>query len=323
MFGRHPRLAIDVYLGVEPEGEGESLIEYVPKMKDRLKYAYELASKEAIKAAARYKRDYDLKTRDSHLEPGDRVLVKRLAKQGKCKLADRWEKVPYIVKEQPNSDIPVYVLRREDGQGAQRVLHRNLMLPYMSLLTPNSVEGVAKGPLMKTSPKISADRETELERRITEVSSGSEEEDLNGVATPRGRLRPAAPPFVPRRTEGEWPQEGPDGIAPPEMEAGVPRDTDSGDGEVEDAGGQESTGSDSEGGDETPSQEEMSNPDLGVACPEIRRSSRIRKPPDRYQVTSKGQVVQEAWERKAAFIKQMIGKCDNRVLSKALEFLCT
>ena len=194
------------------------------------------------------------------------------------------------------------------------------MLPYMSLPAPNSVEGVAKGALMKTSPKVSA----ELERRITEVSEEeSEEEDLNGVATSRGRLRPAAPPFVPRRTEGEWPQEGPDGIAPPEMEAGVPRETDSGDGELEDAGGQESTRSDSEGGDETPSQEEMSDPDLGVACPVIRRSSRIRKPPDRYQVTSKGQVVRDSWERKAAFIEQMIGKCDSRVLSKALEFLCT
>ena len=101
VFGRHPRLAIDVYLGVEPEGEGGSLTEYVKKMEERLKYAYELASKEAIKAGARYKRNYDLKTRDSHLEPGDRVLVKRLAKQGKCKLADRWEKVPYIVKAQP------------------------------------------------------------------------------------------------------------------------------------------------------------------------------------------------------------------------------
>ena len=102
------------------------------------------------------------RSRNSHLEPGDRVLVKRLAVQGKCKLADRWEKVPYMVKEQLNSDIPVYVLRREDGQGAQRVLHRNLMLPYMSLPTPNSMEGVAKGPLMKTSPKISADRKTRV-----------------------------------------------------------------------------------------------------------------------------------------------------------------
>ena len=119
------------------------------------------------------------------------------------------------------------------------------------------------------------------------------------------------------------PQEDPEGIAPPKKEAGIPRDTDSGDGEVDDAGGQESTGSDSERGEETLSEEEMSDPALGVAGPEIRRSSRIRKPPDRYQVISKGQVVQEAWERKAAFIKQMIGKCDNRVLSKVLEFLYT
>ena len=48
VFGRHPRLAIDVYLGVELEGEGESLTEYVQEIKNRLRYAYELASKEAI-----------------------------------------------------------------------------------------------------------------------------------------------------------------------------------------------------------------------------------------------------------------------------------
>ena len=34
-----------------------------------------------------------------------------------------------LVLKQPNSDIPVYVVQRENGTGPKRTLHRNLLLP--------------------------------------------------------------------------------------------------------------------------------------------------------------------------------------------------
>ena len=39
----------------------------------------------------------------------------------------------YIVHRQPNPDIPVFVLKKEDGQGRSRTLHRNLLLPITAL----------------------------------------------------------------------------------------------------------------------------------------------------------------------------------------------
>ena len=38
------------------------------------------------------------------------MLVRNVGIRGKHKLADRWEHKPYIVKDKPNPDIPVYVV---------------------------------------------------------------------------------------------------------------------------------------------------------------------------------------------------------------------
>ena len=110
MFGRQPRLAFDVVLGLVDEEVGQkSYTSYVTKVRHGIKAAYELASNIANRAQQRQKDNHDLKARAAILEVGDRVLVKRLAFQGKHKIADRWEDFPYIVLEQPNSEIPVYI----------------------------------------------------------------------------------------------------------------------------------------------------------------------------------------------------------------------
>ena len=66
------------------------------------------------------------------LHPGDRVLVRNVGLRGKQKLADRWECQPYIVRCQPNPDIPVYEVQLENSRSRNtRTLHRNLLLPFM------------------------------------------------------------------------------------------------------------------------------------------------------------------------------------------------
>ena len=50
MFGRSPRLPVDIAFGLEVEGKKESSTKYVETMKERLKKAYELASRSAITA---------------------------------------------------------------------------------------------------------------------------------------------------------------------------------------------------------------------------------------------------------------------------------
>lgn len=56
-------------------------------------------------------------------------MVKIVAFEGKHKLANRWEEEPYVVLDRPNPDIPVYIVRKENGEKRKITLHRNLLLP--------------------------------------------------------------------------------------------------------------------------------------------------------------------------------------------------
>ena len=135
MFGRHPRLAVDAFLGLNPDTlTATTQTEYVGKLKNRLHFASQKALEESRKSAAHHKSHYDLKARSSVLQPGDRVLVRNVGLRGKNKLADRWEHKPYIVKAQPNPDIPVYEVQEDNTRSRKtRLLHRNLLLPFMGL----------------------------------------------------------------------------------------------------------------------------------------------------------------------------------------------
>ena len=134
MFGRFPRLAVDAFLGIKPSGESaKTASSYISKLKSRLSFAYKTAAKQAQKHAHQSKDRYDLKVRESAVQPGDIVLIKNVGLKGKQKLADRWNRQPYVVIDQPNKDIPVFAVKREHGKGKSKLLHRNLLLPFMSL----------------------------------------------------------------------------------------------------------------------------------------------------------------------------------------------
>ena len=129
MYGREPRLPIDLILGrIDEKGDGD-YCQYISDLKSRLQDVYRLASHEADKARQHQKKTYDKKVRASVLEVGDRVLVKRLAFEGRHKLEDRWEQDIYVVIKHTNKDIPVYEVQRESGLGKVRTLHRNNLLP--------------------------------------------------------------------------------------------------------------------------------------------------------------------------------------------------
>ena len=136
MFGRHPRLAIDAFLGLSPDAmSSANQTEHVRKLRERLDLTYKTAQEAAKRDTAQHKRYYDLKVRSTGaLQPGDRVLVKNVGLRGKQKLADRLERQPYIILSQPNPDIPVYTVKLENSRSKKtRTLHRNLLLPFMGL----------------------------------------------------------------------------------------------------------------------------------------------------------------------------------------------
>lgn len=191
MYGRSPRLPIDVALGIVPEDDKEeSLPEYAKKFKERLCVAYDIANSEANKAADKAKQRFDLSVRNSDLQPGDRVLVKNVGFTGKHKLADKWEEQAYIILEKPNPEIPVYVVRREDGKGSKRTLHRNMLLSLATIPLDR--------PSTKLRPRLKTDRERQPDSELTSEDESDEDE------APM-TLNPLAPEYVPHRTDAAPP----------------------------------------------------------------------------------------------------------------------
>ena len=104
MFGRHPSLAVDAFLGIKSTHDPltKSREHYATKLKKRLHFAYKAASSEAEKLGFRQKEQYDTKVRECTVDIGDRVSISKVGLNGKNKLADKWDKYPYIVVGQPD-----------------------------------------------------------------------------------------------------------------------------------------------------------------------------------------------------------------------------
>ena len=138
MFGRHPRLPIDVEFGLPKSncGDNSSKSRYVQKLRRRLNYAYQKATKVANQQASKYKSSYDKAIRGPQLQEKDLVLVKIVAHKGRYKLQDKWEPEEYVVVEQPIAGTPVYRVQPVTG-GNIRTLHRNLLLPLGVKLEPD------------------------------------------------------------------------------------------------------------------------------------------------------------------------------------------
>lgn len=118
LFGRSPRLPVDVLFGLHTESDSNDQRDYVEKWKRGMEEAYAIANENAQKAAERSKRYYDSKVRSSVLQPGERVLVKNLTPRGgPDKLCDFWEDIVHTVVRQMGSDLPIYELRPESFTG--------------------------------------------------------------------------------------------------------------------------------------------------------------------------------------------------------------
>ena len=108
MFGRHPRLSIDVEFGLNKPNcsDNSSKSRYIQKLRRRLNYAFQKASKYSDQQASKYKHSYDKSVKGPQLHENDLVLVKIVAHKGRHKLQDRWEPEEYVVIEQPIAGTP-------------------------------------------------------------------------------------------------------------------------------------------------------------------------------------------------------------------------
>ena len=130
MFGRHPRLPIDVAFGLHKPNCSDncSKSRYIQKLRRRLNYAHKKPSKYSSEQAQKYKTSYDKSVKVPQLQVNDLVLVKIVAHKARHKIQDKWESEEYIVIEQPIPGTPVYRVRPVTGTKV-RTLHRNLLLP--------------------------------------------------------------------------------------------------------------------------------------------------------------------------------------------------
>ena len=129
LFGREPRLPVDVEFGLQRGGQrgspGES--SYISQLRRRLNFAHRKARCMAKRQQARHRGLYDLRCRGAVLSVGDLVLVKQTTWKGRHKIQDRWESEEYQVVGQPIPSVPVYTVKNLSG-GKTKVLHRNLLL---------------------------------------------------------------------------------------------------------------------------------------------------------------------------------------------------
>lgn len=80
MFGRTPRLPIDVSLGVAFDNGGtQPYTVYAENLRTRLQHAHDLAAQNARKKAESNKKRYDVQASPGVLLPGDCVLVRNLS----------------------------------------------------------------------------------------------------------------------------------------------------------------------------------------------------------------------------------------------------
>lgn len=206
LFGRNPRLPVDIIFGLKPSDQGTSHREYATKWRRRMEEAYCLASKTAQGERERARARYDQKGYGAELYPGCRVLIRNFSERGgPGKLRSFWEDQVYIVKERKHKDSPVYEVSPEGCSGRTRILHRNLLLPcdFLPIEQSQPETKTAKRRVKSTCK----DRHQEQFERQEDQQYSSEDEDnwrsIKAQPTERDRqhssqLRAEAEDFVPQ-----------------------------------------------------------------------------------------------------------------------------
>ena len=123
MFGRCLYLPVDYYfLMVSAYKCSHCMPAYVMEVWRRFKEAYTEAHLQTNCEAKKQKHYYDWATSTAQLLPGDIVLMKNDAYQGKWKIKDWWSETEYVVVHQVADSIPAYEVKDEVGNA--KTVHR-------------------------------------------------------------------------------------------------------------------------------------------------------------------------------------------------------
>ena len=188
MYGRRPRLPVDfLFPTVRPTDRPRVVTEYTRGLAAHLKQAYGEAMQYTTKEAARQKRQYDRATCQVVLQPGDKVLLKNDAYQGRRKIMDRWGEEIWEIVRQLAPDVPSYELKGPNGETKQAHRHRLLQIPDDQdsvLMVPSAstnVAGVHEEPATDSQTEESAARD---EMRPNEVNCPQDVENTCRALVP-------------------------------------------------------------------------------------------------------------------------------------------
>ena len=155
LFGRAPRLPIDVQFGLPPQPfAATSKSKYVQELRRRLRWARRLVEKTNKVRRDRNAAAYDRLASASSLEEGDEVLVRNMHFRQRHKVQDRWSADTFTVLSRPDPALPVYRVQSQ-STGKHKTLHRNLLLP-LHPLPPDPVSvGEGDGQVDQAEPEVS------------------------------------------------------------------------------------------------------------------------------------------------------------------------
>ena len=116
MFSMHPHLPVDYFfLTVSAFKCSCCMSAYVTEVRRQFKEAYAEAHLQMNCEAVKQKRYYDKTTSTVQLVPGEMVLMKNDAYQGKRKVKDQWSEIEYVVVHQVADGVPAYEVKDEAG----------------------------------------------------------------------------------------------------------------------------------------------------------------------------------------------------------------
>ena len=118
LFGREPRLPVDVYLGRTPVEDGYSSAgDYLSRHLRRLQEVHRLAADKIQRAAQQ--RETPPPKGSTVLRPGDLVLIRQHL-PGRNKIQDLWGDTIYVVVNTPPPEGGPFVVRPRDGESPIR-----------------------------------------------------------------------------------------------------------------------------------------------------------------------------------------------------------
>jgi len=100
----------------------DNVSDYISDLRKRMEETRQVVQQHLEKTKKKQAKYYNRKA--VQISEGDQVLVRRVAFDGKHKLADTYKDDIYTVVCQMNPDVPVYRVR---SGGKEKVLHRNLL----------------------------------------------------------------------------------------------------------------------------------------------------------------------------------------------------